>query len=362
MPPLLIRCLLAGLLLAPTIPPLAAQPAALAGEVAVADRSAATRAQALPAVLADALQRLTPVDDPAAKVDLDAALAEGSTLLQRFEYAQVTKPTASGIPSIKLMLRAWFDPVPARNLLVQAGVPVWPGGGLAPSAWVVEGGGEELRLLDGGSEPRLDAFRTALARRGVQPLWAVNDLEDWQMSRALAPATAASSLAQAAARTAAPLALLAWVSTLADGQGIQVDWYLHGGGDERRFTSTGADLEAALAEGGPRLVALLGELAAVQPGAAAASGREIDRGAGDYVVWIENLGQGGDYADAVALLQAQPPVSAVVPEQAAGDRIRLRISLTAPLGQLLALLAADGRLELQAAPPGGADLSLRWRE
>jgi hypothetical protein len=357
--PLLIS-LLAGLALALTSSSPAAQPTALAGEAAVPDRSAASRAQALPAVLADALQRLTPFDDPASKVDLDTALAEGSTLLQRFEYAQVTKPTASGIPSIKLMLRAWFDPVPARNLLVQAGVPVWPGGALAPSAWLVEGAGEDLRLLEGGREPRLEDFRTALARRGVQPLWAVNDLEDWQMSRALAPATAAATLAEAATRTASSLALLAWVTALEEGS--RVDWFLHGGSGQRQFTSSGVDLAAALADGEPRLVALLGELAAVQPGAAAASGREIDRGAGDYVVWLENLGQAGDYADAVALLQAQPPVSAVLPEQAAGDRVRLRISLTAPLGQLLALLAADGRLELQAAPPGDADLSLRWRE
>jgi hypothetical protein len=362
MRPLTIYCLLAGLALASSLPLLAADPAALAGEVAVADRSAATRALALPAVLADALQRLTPVDDPAARIDVGAALAEGSTLLQRFEYAQVTKPTASGIPSIKLMLRAWFDPVPARNLLVQAGVPVWPGGGLAPSAWLVEGAGDDLRLLDAGRDPRLEEFRIALARRGVQPLWALNDLQDLQMSQSLTPSTAAATLAEAATRTSAPLALLAWISPLADDAGVEIDWFLHGDGGERTFSSTGADLAAALAEGGPRLVALLGELAAVQPGAAAAGGRQFDRGAGDYVVWIENLGQAGDYADAVALLQSQPPVSAVLPEQAAGDRVRLRISLTAPLGQLLALLAVDGRLELQAAPPGDADLSLRWRE
>lgn len=360
MPFPLLRSLLAGLALALTMSPLAAQTGSLAGEVAVPDRSAAIRAQALPAVLADALQRLTPVDDPASKVDLDAALAEGSTLLQRFEYAQVTRPTASGIPSIKLMLRAWFDPVPARNLLVQAGVPVWPGGALAPAAWLVEGAGDELRLAEGGSDPRLDGFRTALARRGVQPLWALNDLEDWQMVRTLDSASAPATLATAAERTSAALALLAWATPLE--AGTRIDWYLHGSGGARSFTSAGDDLAAALADGSPRLVALLGELAAVQPGAAAAVGREIDRGAGDYVVWLENLGRAGDYAEAVALLQAQPPVAAVVPEQAAGDRIRLRISLTAPLGQLLALLAADGRLELQSAPPGDADLSLRWRD
>jgi hypothetical protein len=360
MPLPLLPSLLAGLALALTMSPLAAQTGSLAGEIAVPDRSAATRAASLPAVLADALQRLTPVDDPAAKIDMDAALAEGSTLLQRFEYAQVTRPTASGIPSIKLMLRAWFDPVPARNLLVQAGVPVWPGGALAPAAWLVEGGDAELRLLDGGSEPRLEALRAALARRGVQPLWALNDLEDWQMSRTLDAGTAAATLAAAAERTSASLALLAWIQPLADG--TKVDWYLHGTGGARQFASTGADLDAALAEAGPRLVALLGELAAVQPGAAAAGVREIDRGAGDYVVWLENLGRAGDYAEAVALLQAQPPVASVLPEQAAGDRIRLRITVTAPLGQLLALLAADGRLELQSAPPGDADLSLRWRD
>lgn len=355
---LLIRLPLAGLLwLAPAAQ---GQEATVPGEAVVADRTAAVRAQALPRALADALQRLSPRENPGEGLDLAGAASEEGTLLQRFEYAQVTRPTPSGIPSIRLMLRAHFDAVAARTLLVQAGVPVWRGGDVRPTVWRIDEDAQGARrLVEGSGELAFEDAWQALARRGVLPRWPGNDLADWRMAEELTAENAGLALAEAAQRSLAETALLAWSRPVADG--VQVTWrVVDGSGSERSFESGGPDLATAASEGVPRLVAVLGEIAAVQPQASAAVAPDLDRGPGDYVVWIENLEAAGDYSTLVALLSAQPPVAAVLPEQAAGQRVRLRLTLREPLGRLLALLAADGRLERVAEVPGDADLTLRW--
>jgi hypothetical protein len=337
-----------------------AQEAAVAGETVVPDRTDAARAAALPAALADALRRLSPDAEAADRIDAAAVLTNDSLLLQRFEYQQVMRPTASGIPSIKLMLRAWFHAAPARAVLVRAGVPVWRGGEVAPTLWLVDESDDGLRLLEQRADPALTTFADALTRRGVRVLWAPNDLDDWRMAEALTSDNAASSLADAASRVSADPAVLAWIRH--DEEGVSVDWFVRGGASENRLSSSGVDLASALDGGIPRLLALLAEESAVAPGAVTASAREIDRGAGDYVMWLENLGRAGAYAEAISLIQGQAIVGSVTPEQASADRVRLRVRLTEPLAQLLALLAADGRLTLSTTPPGDADLTLRWND
>lgn len=340
--------------------PSRADDAVVQGEAVVADRSDATRAAAMPAALADALRRLSPEADRADAVDTSALLAANELLLQRFEYEQVMRPTASGIPSIKLMLRAWFHVAPAREALVRAGVPVWRGGEVTPTLWLVDESDDGRRLLARRDDPALDAFAEALARRGVRLLWAANDLDDWRMAEGLSAANAAAGLAEAGVRMAAEPAVLAWIRH--DDEGTSVDWFVRSGAGDQTFASSGADLAIALDGGIPRLLAMLSETAAVQPAAVATSARELDRGPGEYVVWLENLGRASAYSDAIALLQAQSVVESVTPEQASADKVRLRIRIGAPLGQLLALLAADGRLSLSTTPPGDADLTLRWTD
>lgn len=357
-----IRRLFAALLvLTSALSPAVAQTGedGVVGEIAVADRSDAARAAALPAALADALSRLGPEPDAAASIDTAAALAADPLLLQRFEYEQVTRPTASGIPSIKLMLRAWFRGAPARALLVSAGVPVWRSGRVAPMLWLVEDSDDGRRLLDGG-DGMVQPFDAALARRGIAVSWAVNDLDDWRMAERLDPANAAQLLQDAARRTGSDPAILGFIRH-AD-EGSAVEWSVGGGDAASGFTSVGGDAGEALLEGVPRLVALLAERAAVRPAAVTGAAQALDRGPGEYVFWLENLGRGGAYSDATELLRAQAMVETVVPEQASGDRVRLRLRITAPLTQLLSLLAADGRLALSPAPPGDADLTLRWQD
>lgn len=340
--------------------PVRAQDAVVAGESVVPDRSNAARSAAMPAALGDALRRLTPDADAAAGIDAAAVLAGNELLLQRFEYEQVLRPTASGIPSIRLMLRAWFHAAPARDVLVRAGVPVWRGGEVAPALWLVDSSDDGQRLLEHRADPALENFAGALARRGVRVLWAANDLDDWRMAESLARDNAAGSLAEAANRVDADPAVLAWIQH--GDEGVGVEWFVRSGESAQRFASSGADLSVALDAGIPRLLALLAESAAVAPDAVVAHARELDRGAGEYVIWLENLARAGAYSDATALIQAQSVVESVTPEQASADKVRLRVRITAPLGQLLALLAADGRLALSSTVPGDADLALRWTD
>jgi hypothetical protein len=329
------------------------------GDATVADRTDAMRAAALPGAFADALRRLTPEEAPETRIDAAGLVVADEALLKRFEYAQVTRPTASGIPSIKLVLSAFFDAASARDVLVRAGLPVWPRGGVMPTFWLIEDNGGDRRLLDLEHEAGLAGFRERLVHRGVNASAATNDLSDWQMAETLTTETVDSTIVAAAVRTGAGPAVLAWARGSEDG--VAIDWRVADGDEVSRFGSSAADLDAALVAGIPRLVGVLAESQAVRPDAVAEQARDFDRGAGEYVVWLENLHRAGVYAEAVSLLQAQKMVAGLTPEQAAGDRVRLRLTLNAPLTQLIALLAADGRLVLSATAPGDADLSLRWQ-
>jgi hypothetical protein len=358
----LSRRLFAALLaIAGAIATAAAQPGGdgVLGETAVPDRSDAARAAALPSALANALSRLGPDPQAAAAIDTAAALAADPLLLQRFEYAQVTRPTASGIPSIKLMLRAWFAAAPARALLVNAGVPVWRGGRVAPMLWLVEDSDDGRRLLD-GSDGVAQPLGAALLARGIAPSWSVNDLEDLRMAERLDLDSAPQLLDEAARRTGSDPAVLAFIRH-AD-EGTAVEWFVHGGDAPGRFSSVGGDAGEALLDGVDRLVALLAERAAVRPADVSGLAQSLDRGPGEYVLWLENLGRAGAYGSAIGLLQGQTMVESVVPEQASEDRVRLRARISAPLAQLLSMLAADGRLSLSPTPPGDADLTLRWQD
>lgn len=356
-----MRALFFGLILscAGTAMVQAQAPDVVMGEVAVANRSDATRAQALPQVLADALRRLTPEPSPQDKLDVAAALDADPLLLQRFEYEQVIRPTASGIPSIKLMLRGWFHVPSARSLLVRAGVPVWPGSGVAATIWLVDDSAGERRLLDGNDAGLLDGLRTGLAPRGVRVLPALNDLEDWRMADALVEGGVAEALAMAALRSGAEPAVLAWLHPAADG--VSARWFVHAAGRDHAFDSSGTDMAEALAAGAQPLLDLFAGSLAVRPDSVIEASANVDRGAGDYVIWLTGLDRAGSYVQALELLRAQPMVSGVSPEQADGTRVRVRAQLSTPLGQLLALLAADGRLRLLADKPDDADLSLHWQ-
>lgn len=338
---------------------LAQEPDVVMGEVAVASRSDATRAAALPDVLADALRRLTPEAEPQSKLNLAETLEADPLLLQRFEYEQVIRPTASGIPSIKLMLRGWFHASKARSLLVRAGVPVWPGGGVQATVWLVDDSSGQRRLLDDREQELLTGLRTGLSGRGIRVLPALNDLEDWRMAEGLSAESAAESLAMAALRTGAEPAVLAWLHSTDDG--ISVQWFVHAAGRDHRFDTTGSDAAEAIGAGAPALLDLLAGQLAVRPESVIQASAEIDRGAGAYSLWLTGLDRAGSYVQALELLRAQPVVTGVSPEQADGHRVRVRVQVSVPLGQLLALLAADGRLRVIAERPEDADVSLQWQ-
>ncbi len=342
------------------VPTLQAQgPDTVVGEVAVANRSDATRASAMPQVFADALRRLTPETAAHDRVDLAAALEADPLVLQRFEYEQVIRPTSSGIPSIKLMLRGWFHVPKARSLLVNAGVPVWPGMGVAATVWLVDDSGDRRRLVDGNEAGLLEGLREGLAVQGVRVMPALNDLEDWRMVDALSEDGVAEALPVAALRTGAEPAVLAWLR--AADNGVVAQWYVHAAGRDHRFSSEGVDIANTLAAGAPKLLELFAAALAVRPDSVIESSAGVDRGAGEYVIWLTGLDRAGSYVQALELLRAQPVVTGVSPEQADGTRVRVRAQVTAPLGQLLALLAADGRLRVLADKPEDADLSLQWQ-
>lgn len=391
--PLIARALLGLLLPVLAVAPSWAESGLVTGAAAVADRSNAARAAAMPALLADALRRLTPDADPAASSRLHQLLAgrETELWLQRFEYQQRIRPTASGVPSIRLMLHGWFHAAPLRELLLDAGLPVWRGGRAEVTFWLVADPGLAAGLASGSALPAdapptfeagddgriavdvgneaaqtdagrvlLDAGRVdtadlvqALAAQGVASRWAMNDLDDWRMIRELAPPTLADELAAAALRSAAAVPVLVHLQGGAPQVGAR--WHLLQGGAVTGFDSTGADIASALAAGAGELVQRLAHSQAVTAAETPDLAAAFDHGPGEYSIWLSGLSRAGSFANALAVLSAQSPVLSVAPEQASGDRVRVRVQLDQPLGRLLALLAVDGRLRLDADALAGGD-------
>lgn len=384
--PLIARALLGLLFPVLVAAPVLAETGLVTGTAAVADRSNAARAAAVPAALADALRRLTPETDPAANTHVQELLADRDTelWLQRFEYQQRIRPTASGVPSIRLMLHGWFHAAPLRELLLDAGVPVWRGGRAEATFWLVaEGDGvdgaigvagtdiaphqpqhvtvdadnaapgdavaDTSRILLDASSADTGALVETLAGQGISAHWAMNDLDDWRMAQTLSAQTLADELAAAAARSAASVPVLVWLRGSAPQ--INARWHLLEGGAVTTFDSQGSDIATALAAGADDLVAVLARSQTVTAAAVPQAAAAQDHGPGEYSIWLAGLSRAESYANALAVLSAQSPVLSVAPEQASGDRVRVRIQIDQPLGRLLALLAVDGRLRLETPEP-----------
>lgn len=360
---ILLRCRLLAVaaLFSLCLQPVAAQdPEGVQGSALVADRGAAARAEGLGRALATALQRLTPEPERVADLDLSPLLAD-ELVLRRFSYEQVSRPTASGIPSIRLMLNAWFDDTALRGYLVRAGLPVWRGGSVRPVLLVAHddaSGGR--RLLDPTRDPLAAELLGQLSARGVLAGAPLGDLGDQHLLDAVGGDGLDEALVAARQRYPDGPLVLAWVRE--DPQGAAVDWHVAGAGGVERFGSSGPSASLALADGSGRLVAVLAADHAVSAAGALAAVREVERGAGEYRVWLEGMERAGAWAAASDLLASQPMVAAVVPEVASAERARVLLTLTAPLGDLLALLAADGRLRPVEGPVPDADLRLRWQD
>ena len=281
--------------------------------------------------------------------------------LQRFEYQQRIRPTASG--SIRLMLHGWFHAAPLRELLLDAGVPVWRGGGVDPLFWFLAdpGNGVDAGVDTGadaaariaaatadrddaqadpppatatgtGADPArgallLDAdavgasaLAEALAGHGITPHWAMNDLEDWRMAGTLTPGNVADGLAAAAARYGASVPVLVWFHE--QPPQVVARWHLLANAGVDTFESRGSDRTAALTAGSGDLLAALARTHTVRAGTPAPGVAAHERGPGDYSIWLAGLSRSGSYANALAVLSAQSPVVSVAPEQASGDRVR----------------------------------------
>jgi Uncharacterized protein conserved in bacteria len=165
-------------------------------EVKVADESSAARAPAVTEAVDALLIQLTGRDGV---VDLPVAAGireQASRYLQGYSYRHgpapgVTEPDAS---AEQTWLNARFDVSALRDRLVRRGVEVWPERRPRVLLWMAIERGAERRF----SDPQTDAqwhqtLQDEAAKRGVQLLLPLLDLEDRQ---ALQPADVAAGFAQ----------------------------------------------------------------------------------------------------------------------------------------------------------------------
>ncbi|MBS0555843.1 MAG: DUF2066 domain-containing protein [Proteobacteria bacterium] len=111
-----------------------------------------------------------------------------------------------------------------------------------------------------------------------------------------------------------------------------------------------------------KLVAGLGLGAASAPGDAQTAQAASDTQAQNYRVWIGGLHSAVDYARAIGALSRNELVRSVQAEQARGDGVELRLSITGPLPRLLDSLATSPLQVDNAKPPvDGVDALLSLR-
>lgn len=84
--------------------------------------------------------------------------------------------------------------------------------------------------------------------------------------------------------------------------------------------------------------------------------------ASDNTIWISGIRTALDFAGVLSTLRAQPGVDDVAVRKAHGDGMLLDVRMSAPLGQVLGVLAERGQLVTSGSAHNGAVASLRWHQ
>jgi hypothetical protein len=126
------------------------------------------------------------------------------------------------------------------------------------------------------------------------------------------------------------------------------DWTLISGGQSQHWNAQGTDKNAMLADAGNGATDRLGQTLNV-----------IATGDVTGKLWVSGLHSAMDYANLLATLRADPSVRSIYTMSAQDDGVLLSIKAGMPLDNLVANLAAEGRV-MEGQSHDGADASLRW--
>jgi hypothetical protein len=324
---LLLFCLVA----APFSSVLAVEVDVYTGETPVSGQAASERRQALPAALANALQKhsgLRSLDDiPEAAPVLQSA----SSILVTFFYRNAERILADGTSSEELRLVAKFSPNEIDELARSLQLPLWPALRNPLEVWVVVDDGRQREILPLETAFTRDSLQDVADLRGQPLVWPEPDEEgmypvDMQLlwggyTEDLASLNGVGVLILAARREGARWGIRANLGY----RGEHFAWRLQD-----------FDIEAGLLEGLNNAIDQVAARSAI-----AAS----DQGVWTRDLTISGLHSSGDYQDCLAYLQGIGIVDRVTVLFARPDGMAFRLELNASPNYLDEAFARAGVLE-----------------
>lgn len=346
-----MRHLVLPLFLCLALPAQGAFAAVVAGlyqaEVPVAGQGAQARAGALREALAQVVTRVTGRLPERWRPALGELPEDAEALVSRFGYRPA--PEGEGAPA--LLLQAEFDPGAVRDLVEEAGLPVWGRVRPAVAAWVaVDPGG--TRFLAGSGEgdgTAAEALAERAAQRGLPLVIPLHDLED-QAGVVLSDVWGGfgERVHPASARYDARASLVGRARRLGDGR-WEGRWALvEEGGAVERWSARAASLPA-LAE---QMVDRVADTMAARFAAGGTGGR------GGFVLTVRGVDSVEAYAGVLRYLGGIDGVAALWPVRVEPGSLALRLegdlgpealARRLELGRVLAR-GADGQWEY-AGPP-----------
>lgn len=317
--PGLALCLLVGLLPSDA----AARDAELyEGEAVVAGQEEAERQTALREALGQVLVKLSGDRSAATRPGVAEALSAAPALVEQFRYRQEVD-VGSGTPSYRQILVARFQRAGVDALLAEAGLPLWPAPRARPVMWLVIDDGRGPRLVGAAQAAAVTSLLQRAGARGLGIDLPEGTADEAELARrAVWQGESAAAGALADLSTGRPLLL---GRLYRSGGGWVAEWSLQEEGTElRRWRSSEADAQRALADGADGSADALASRFALL----IASGE-----AGSHEIEVAGLRSGGDLVQVLGYLQGLSVVRRVEPVATRGDSLRLRLDLmTGPQG------------------------------
>jgi hypothetical protein len=294
--------------------------------VPVTDTSAAQRNQAFQSALGQVLVRVSGGQDLSAKPGYAEALQNAAGIVKQFQYQ------ADGGNPPTFTLAVSFDQGAVQRLVTQLGATT--AGVKPPLLLVVKAGDDHLLGKDD-----LGALSSAVNKRGYQVSYA-----DPQQLPDLGKLASADPAALSAISRLYHTGLVLMGSLHANG----ADWTLISGGQSQHWSAQANDKNSLFADAGNNATDRLGQALNV-----------IATGDVNGKLWVAGLHSAMDYANLLATLRADPSVRSIYTTGAQDDGVLLSIKAGMPLANLVANLAAGGRV-MEGQSHDGADASLRW--
>ncbi len=219
--------------------------------VAVSGQAPAERARALSEGLKEVISRLAATQNIDRYPPLQAALADPSQFVQQYRYQRQpanAQSAAQAVAGEALWMR--FDRGAIEKLLRDNGLPVWGAERPNTLVWLaVEDGNDRHLIAADSSDPVRVELEKQAQIRGVPIMFPLLDLKDQrQLSFADVWGGFADTVAAASARYSPEAVLIGRLRHAPDGS-WDARWLLTNQGQEKAWTTRGADLTTMLGDG-----------------------------------------------------------------------------------------------------------------